>query len=210
MTGIDHYFTFLIAGIILNLTPGADTIYILTRSIAQGKQAGIVSVMGIATGSLIHTTFAALGLSIILASSALIFNIIKYIGAAYLLYLGIKMIFQKSKLFENKNAQVDKTDLKKIYRQGILTNVLNPKIALFYLSFLPQFINPVHTNGPIPFIILGCTFTTTGTIWCLFLAHSAAFITKTLRSNNKIAKVMQSISGGIFIGLGLQLAIKRN
>jgi len=205
MYGIENYFGFIIAGLFLNIVPGVDTVYILTRSMTQGRRAGFYSVFGIITGALIHTTLAALGLSIILAKSIIAFNIIKTIGIAYLVYLGIKMLIEKNNLFDNNAQQMGKPDLLKIYRQGLLTDLLNPKVALFFLSLLPQFINPHYTNGPIPFLILGLTFTTTGTIWCLFLAHSASYITKTLRNNEKIGKWMQKISGLVFIGLGISL-----
>jgi len=205
MYGIENYLGFILSGIILNLTPGADTLYILTRSISQGRRAGVYSVFGITTGSMIHTTFEAFGLSIVLAQSALAFNIIKYAGVAYLVYLGIKMIIEKSNIFDNDSQVIEKTDLFKIYRQGLMTNVLNPKVALFFLSLLPQFINPHYANGPVPFLILGLTFMTTGTIWCLILAYSASYITKTLRDNDRIGKIMQKISGMIFIGLGIKI-----
>ena len=205
MYGIENYFGFIIAGLFLNIVPGVDTVYILTRSMTQGRRAGFYSVFGIITGALIHTTLAALGLSIILAKSIIAFNIIKTIGIAYLVYLGIKMLIEKNNLFDNNAQQMGKPDLLKIYRQGLLTDLLNPKVALFFLSLLPQFINPHYTNGPIPFLILGLTFTTTGTIWCLFLAHSASYVTKTLRNNEKIGKWMQKISGLVFIGLGISL-----
>ncbi len=205
MYGIENYVGFVIAGVVLNLTPGADTMYILTRSVSQGGRAGIYSVLGITTGGLIHTTLAAFGLSMILAKSALAFNIIKYVGVAYLVYLGIKMIIEKNNLFENNAQVMGKTDLFKIYRQGLLTNVLNPKVALFFISLLPQFINPHYADGPVPFLILGVTFMTTGTIWCLILAYSASFITKTLRNNDRIGKFMQKLSGFIFIALGIKI-----
>ena len=205
MFGIENYVGFILAGILLNLTPGADTMYILTRSICQGRRAGYYSVLGIGTGALIHTTLASFGLSIILAKSALAFNLIKYMGVAYLVYLGIRMIIDKNNLFDNKNQKMETTDLFRIYRQGLLTNLFNPKVALFFISFLPQFINPHFANGPIPFLILGFTFMTTGTLWCFFLAYSASLISQTLRNNDKIGKIMQKVSGFVFIGLGLKI-----
>jgi len=205
MFGIENYVGFILAGILLNLTPGADTMYILTRSISQGRRAGYYSVLGIGTGALIHTTLASFGLSIILAKSAFAFNLIKYMGVAYLVYLGIRMIIDKNNLFDNKNQKMETTDLFRIYRQGLLTNLFNPKVALFFLSFLPQFINPHFANGPIPFLILGFTFMTTGTLWCFFLAYSASLISQTLRNNDKIGKIMQKVSGFVFIGLGLKI-----
>jgi threonine/homoserine/homoserine lactone efflux protein len=208
MFGIENYYTFLFAGIILNLTPGADTIYIISRSAAQGRRAGIASVLGIMTGSMIHTTFAAVGLSMILATSALAYEIVKYAGAGYLIYLGIKMLVLKSGTFITQN-ELKEDRLIEIYRQGVLTNVLNPKVALFFLSFLPQFINPQYTKGPLPFLLLGLTFTTTGTIWCLIVAYSAASLTKQLRQNQILMKIMQKLCGVVFILLGLQLAIRK-
>jgi threonine/homoserine/homoserine lactone efflux protein len=150
MTGIIHFETFLIAGILLNLTPGNDTIFILSRSIAQGKKAGIMSVLGIATGSLVHTTLAALGLSVIIAKSIVAFNIIKYAGAAYLIYIGYKMLTDRSQLNTETNMAGKITDLKRIYRDAVITNVLNPKVALFFIAFLPQFIDPAFKNTILP------------------------------------------------------------
>lgn len=194
----------------MNLTPGADSIYIVTRSIAQGKKAGIYSALGIGSGAIIHVILAAFGLSVLLAKSILLFNIVKWAGAAYLIYLGIKMLIDKSNLFGNEKTEFEKDDLWKIYRQGFLTNVLNPKVAIFFLSLLPQFIKPEYANSSIPFLILGGTFLFTGTIWCLFLAYSASFMTGTLRKNDRIEKIMKKVSGYVFIGLGLQLLIKKN
>ena len=209
MFGIENYLGFIIAGIILNLTPGADTMYILTRSISQGRKAGIYSVFGITTGGLIHTTFASLGLSIVLAKSATAFVIVKYLGVAYLIYLGIKMLIDKKNSFDTSSKKTEQVNLIKIYRQGVITNVLNPKVALFFLAFLPQFINPDYATGSLPFMILGVTFMTTGTIWCLFLAYAASMITNTLRENDKIGLIMQKISGLIFIGLGIKLLTQK-
>ncbi len=209
MNGIENYFGFLLAGIILNITPGADTIYIITRSVAQGRKAGIYSVLGIGTGALCHTLFAAFGLSVILMQSALLFQIVKYAGAAYLIFLGIKIIRDKSNLFANPKFQQENVNPVKIYKQGFLTNLLNPKVAIFYLSLMPQFIKPAYVNGPLPFLILGFTFITTGTIWCVFLAYSSSFMTKTLRENARLSKIMQKISGFIFVTLGLQLLFNK-
>jgi len=209
MFGIENYLGFIAVGIILNLTPGADTMYILTRSISQGRKAGIYSVLGITTGGLIHTVFASFGLSIILAKSATAFAIVKYVGVAYLVYLGIRMIIDKRNSFDRNSSKMAQIDLKKIYRQGVFTNVLNPKVALFFLAFLPQFINPDYATGTLPFMILGVTFMITGTLWCLFLAYAASLITKTLRENDKFGMIMQKISGLIFIGLGIRLLTQR-
>jgi RhtB (resistance to homoserine/threonine) family protein len=209
MFGIENYFVFIISGIILNITPGNDTIYILSRSIAQGRKAGVISALGIGTGAVTHTIMASLGLSVILSKSILLFDVIKYIGVMYLVYIGIKTILSKNNPFTNQTNIESLIDYKQIYKQGFLTNLFNPKVALFFLSFLPQFINPNVNSTPLPFLILGVTFLTTGTIWCLFLAYASSFLSKTLRKNSIISTITRKLSGLIFIGLGLKLAIEK-
>jgi RhtB (resistance to homoserine/threonine) family protein len=209
MFGIINFETFLIAGLILNLTPGADTMYILGRSISQGKKAGILSALGISTGSIFHIIFATLGLSIILAKSAIAFEIVKYLGAAYLIFLGLKAIFKKTNVKFELDKENKITDYKKIYVSGILTNILNPKVALFFLAFLPQFIDPNYVKSSLPFLILGITFLTTGTIWCLILALFSSKISNRIRKNYRIKKWLDKITGGIFIALGLKLALTK-
>jgi len=206
MYGIENYIGFLASAIVLNLTPGLDTIYILTRSISQGKSAGLVSVAGIMSGCVIHVLCAAFGLSLILSTSALVFSLIKWAGAGYLIYLGIRMTFSKNSSLDILPMSNPSRDLVKIYKQGVLTNVLNPKVGLFFLSFLPQFIDPNQTYGVIPFLILGSTFLVTGTTWCLFLTLAAAFMTGALRRHPKAGTVLEKLSGLIFIGFGLKLA----
>lgn len=209
MYGIENYTGFIIAAVILNLTPGVDTFYILTRSISQGKKAGLVSVAGIMTGCVFHVCFAAFGLSLLLATSARVFAFVKWAGAGYLIYLGIKTLLEKQSNFDTKNHILSK-GLFSIYRQGILTNVLNPKVALFFLSFLPQFINPGQAHGPVPFLLLGATFLFTGTLWCLALSWMAASMTATLRNRPIIGVVMHKLSGLVFIAFGLKLALQKN
>lgn len=203
MFGIVHYEMFVVAGIILNITPGSDTIYILSRSIAQGQRAGIYSVLGIISGCAVHTLLAALGLSVILAQSAMAFMLVKLAGALYLGYLGITTLLAKDgnllSLTENVMSKRD------IYLQGLLTNVLNPKVALFFLSFMPQFIDPQNSYGITPFIILGATFLTTGTLWCLLLVAFSSDVTAFLRQSGKAAGLMNKVCGGIYLLLGVKL-----
>jgi threonine/homoserine/homoserine lactone efflux protein len=206
MFGIENYPGFIIAAILLNLTPGIDTMYILTQSVAHGKTAGLVSVAGIMSGCLVHVLCATFGLSLILSTSAIAFTIIKYAGAIYLIYLGTKTLLEKGNAFENSLSDARAGGLIKTYKQGIFTNILNPKVGLFFLSFLPQFINPAHVEGPAPFLILGGTFLVTGTIWCLILNWTAALMTNTLRNNKTTRILLQKLSGIIFIGFGLKLA----
>jgi threonine/homoserine/homoserine lactone efflux protein len=207
MMGIQHYETFLLAAILLNITPGNDTIYILSRTIAQGRKAGIMSVLGIGTGSLVHTFFAAIGLSVIIAQSPVLFNIIKYAGAAYLFYIGVSMILSKSPVINLITPKNEKYH--KIYLQAVLTNVLNPKVALFFISFLPQFIDPTYSNHYLSFIILGLSFTITGTLWCLLLALFASVISGVLIKNNKTGSYLTKACGFILIGLGVKVALAK-
>jgi len=207
MTGIIHFETFILTGVLLNLTPGNDTVFILTKSISQGKKAGIVSALGIATGSVVHTLLAAFGLSIIIAKSILVFNIIKFAGAAYLLYMGYKMLTDKSQLNSGRVSESKFVDFWKIYRGGILTNVLNPKVALFFIAFLPQFIDINVSTSVWPFLILGTTFIITGTIWCCILAIFAATIFSKLKDNQKAATYINRVCGLSLIGLSVKVAL---
>ncbi|MDQ6756518.1 MAG: LysE family translocator [Bacteroidota bacterium] len=207
MAGIQHYEVFLLAAIMLNLTPGNDTIYILSRSIAQGRKAGIMSVLGIGTGSLIHTMLATIGLSLIIAKSPVLFNIIKYAGAAYLFYIGIRMIFSKSSVIKLKSVANKKQN--KIYLQAVITNVLNPKVALFFISFLPQFINPSSPDPWLSFLILGLSFTTTGTLWCLILALFASTIVIKFFKRKGTADYLTKACGSILIALGIKIALTK-
>lgn len=207
MIGIIHFETFLLTGILLNITPGNDTIFILSRSIGQGKKAGIVSALGIGTGSIIHTILAVLGLSIIISKSILLFNIIKYTGAVYLLFMGYQMLTNKSQLNNNVPEENKSTNYYKIYRDGIITNVLNPKVALFFIAFLPQFINPSLKSSILPFFTLGMTFITTGLIWYLILVSFSSAIFTKLKKNNKTETIINRICGITLIGLGIKVAL---
>lgn len=203
MFGVIHFEVFLLTGILLNLIPGADTVYIVGRSISQGRTAGIYSVLGIISGSLVHTLFVAFGLSLILVKSVLLFNVIKVIGVVYLLYLGIRMILDKSNL-AFQQATGTTVNKRKIYIQGLLTSLTNPKVSLFFIAFMPQFIDP-NVTSPVPFLILGLTFTITGLLWCLFIAYFSSYVTKTLQGNQKVGQVLNKVTGVIFIGMGIKL-----
>jgi RhtB (resistance to homoserine/threonine) family protein len=205
MFGIHDFGLFLAAGILLNLTPGPDTVYILGRSIAQGREAGVASALGICVGSIFHTCAAALGLSAILATSAIAFGAIKLVGGAYLIFLGIKMVLDR-----RKNLSVPSNFRRRTttaaFRQGVFTNILNPKVALFFLAFLPQFIDPASNTKVLAFLVLGFAFVTTGTIWCLVLAWFASAFSQRLRANETIAQWLNRTTGALFVFLGLRLA----
>lgn len=204
MYGIINFEVFLVTAILLNLTPGTDTMYIVSRSISQGRMAGIYSALGISAGIVVHTLLAAFGLSVILMKSAFLFNVIKIIGAIYLAYLGIRMLIAK-KIVKEQNS-LPKQNNKKIFLQSMITNVTNPKVALFFLAFLPQFIRTdAGVSSPIPFIILGLTFTLTGGIWCLITAYFSSMATNKLRRNSKVETVLNRLTGFVFIAMGIKL-----
>ncbi len=207
MAGIIHFQTFLIAGIVLNITPGNDTIFILSRSMSEGRKAGIISVLGIGTGCMVHTIFAAFGLSMIISRSLLAFNIVKFAGAAYVIFIGIQMLTATTAFINERVTSPGRINYLKIYRDGVLTNVLNPKVALFFIAFLPQFINPSFRHTVWPFLTLGATFVVTGTVWCLMLAIFAAYIFNRLHNNVAISSYIHKICGATLVGLGVKIAL---
>jgi threonine/homoserine/homoserine lactone efflux protein len=205
MAGIINFESFLLASILLNLTPGNDTIFILSKSIGQGKKAGIISALGIGTGSVVHTILAAFGLSVILAKSIFIFNLVKYAGAIYLLFIGVKMLLEKADLKMTDSKESKYIGYWYIYRDAIFTNILNPKVALFFIAFLPQFINENLDHTVLPFLILGASFICTGTIWCLCLAVFASQIFRNLKASS--SQFISKICGALLIGLAIKVAL---
>jgi threonine/homoserine/homoserine lactone efflux protein len=206
MFGIHDFGLFLGAGILLNLTPGPDTIYILGRSIAHGRRSGVASAFGICIGSIFHTCAAAFGLSALLVTSVWAFSAVKLAGAAYLIFLGLRLLLQREHDL-NVPGTFKQDDAVSAFRQGILTNVLNPKVALFFLAFLPQFIDSETPSKMAAFLALGFTFVITGTIWCLVLAWFAATLSARLRGNAAIAAALNRSVGALFVFLGLRLAV---
>jgi threonine/homoserine/homoserine lactone efflux protein len=204
MFGIHDFGLFLAVGVLLNLTPGPDTVYILGRSIAQGREAGIASALGICVGSIFHTSAAALGLSAILATSSVAFVAIKLLGGAYLVFLGIKMFLDRRKHL-HLPTNLRRRTMIAVFRQGVFTNVLNPKVALFFLAFLPQFIDPATNNKILAFVTLGFTFVTTGTIWCLILAWFASSFSDRLRASETVGQWVNRAIGALLIFLGARL-----
>lgn len=209
MFGTQDFVVFLIAGITLNLMPGPDTMYIIGRSVAQGRRAGFVSVLGISTGSLVHTTTAAFGLSTIFVASAGAFRLVQWAGAAYLVYLGLQLFRQGTPEPGAGAGDAAQATLWTIYRQGLVTNVLNPKVALFFMAFLPQFIDPARVHSPVPFLFLGGVFVCTGTVWCLFVAALAAMASRALRTTPRALTTARRITGVVFVGLGIRLATQQ-
>ena len=205
MPDTSNLYLFMLATIMLNLTPGADMLYVATRSTSQGIKAGIVSALGIAAGCIVHITGAIIGLSALIAQSAIAFEIIKYIGAAYLIYLGIKSIVKKE--FSSKLKTYENKSLWKIFSQGVITNVLNPKVALFFLAFIPQFIDPSAANFSLQVLFLGILFNISGTIVNIIVAFIFGYAGSRLTKFKLFGKIQEKISGVILIGLGLRIAL---
>ncbi|HEX8076210.1 MAG TPA: LysE family translocator [Chthoniobacterales bacterium] len=206
MFGIHDFALFITTGVLLNLTPGPDTLYILGRSIAHGRRAGVASALGISVGSIFHTCAAALGLSAFLATSAWAFTFVKLAGAAYLIFLGVRALFERERELAMP-AHFKRRGTGVAFRQGIVTNILNPKVALFFLAFLPQFIDTTAPSKAAAFVILGLTFVATGTIWCLILAWFSSVFSARLRANATFAQWLNRAVGSLFVFLGLRLAL---
>ena len=211
MLGIHDYWLFIASGILLALAPGQDTMYIIGRSLTGGLRSGVASALGINVGCIIHTLMAAAGLSILLASSPAAFTAVKLCGAAYLVFLGGRLLFAKRGTVAGAGPEgaPARAGAWSSFGQGILTNVLNPKVALFFLAFLPQFISPASPSKTLAFLALGATFITTGTIWCLILAVGAARLRGFLVRNPRARIGIDRATGGLFILMGARLAWSR-
>ncbi|PTS96490.1 LysE family translocator [Pedobacter sp. HMWF019] len=207
--GIVNYLTFILTAFVFIITPGMDTIFVLNKSIGEGRKAGIYSTLGLNTGVLGHTMFAALGLSLIVAKSAMAFMVIKYLGAAYLLYLGISKLISKDSLI-NMDAEIKPGNSnKQNFISGFFTNILNPKVALFFLAFFPQFIKPELSSSPVPFIILGLTCAVLGSLWFFLLSLFAAYFSRSITENPAMGKMLNKASGLAFVLMGLKIALTK-
>lgn len=204
MIDFASYSIFVLAALTLLVIPGPAVLYITARSIEQGRLAGIVSTLGIGVGAFVHVLAATLGISALLMSSALAFMIVKYLGAAYLIYLGIQTL--RTKVNTDVEHEFQTQPLRKIFTQGIIVNVLNPKTALFFFAFIPQFINAEIGNPTVQILFLGATFITmaicTDSIYAIF----AGTIGNKLRGNERFANFQRWFSGGVYIFLGILTA----
>jgi threonine/homoserine/homoserine lactone efflux protein len=232
MTGTHDLWLFVLSGLLLNITPGPDTLYIVGRSSAQGGRAGAIAALGIGAGTLVHICAAALGLSALLATSATLFTAVKFVGAAYLLYVGITLMRESragatsasagkelkphAPPSECADAQAAPTattvipriaTLRSVFIQGFLTNVLNPKVALFFLAFLPQFVQSDASSKPLAFLFLGAIFDVNGTLWNLLVAWSTARLSRGLSPNAAFKRWFNRCVGAIFIFIGIRLAL---
>jgi threonine/homoserine/homoserine lactone efflux protein len=206
--GTHDLWLFVLSGFLLNVTPGPDTLYIVGRSSTQGWRAGAVAALGIGAGTLVHICAAALGLSAILAASATAFSVVKIIGAAYLLYVGISLIRSAGIAPPSPGAVVARQiSIQSIFVQGFLTNVLNPKVALFFLAFLPQFVAADAAAKPLAFLLLGAIFDFNDTLWNLSIAWSTARLSSRLAPSATVKRWFNRGVGGVFLLIGIRLAL---
>jgi len=211
MFGVTELWLFVLSGVMLNLIPGPDSLYVIGRSAGQGFRAGSVGAFGIGAGTLVHVFAAAFGLSAILATSAMAFTVVKVIGCIYLLYIGFSMLLSKSKAADVDAIKVDSknTSLSQIFFQGFLTNVLNPKVALFFLAFVPQFIAMDYPHKAMSFIFLGIIFNINAMIWCHLLAWSSSSIGGKLKNNQRLTTYLTKFTGALFLFFGIKLALSK-
>lgn len=201
-------FQFIIASVALTLMPGPDILFVITQSVSQGKKAGIIFATGLCTGLLFHIGAAAFGLSLIIKNTPTLFSMIQYAGAAYLIYLGIEALRHLHKNNFEWNEET-KNKGRKLYPRGIIMNILNPKVSLFFLAFLPQFIEAGSKNAQAQIILLGGIFIVQA--WLVFSLVSIASgqLSNSLRSNPKISYYIQWVKGFIFLAIGLQIAFSQ-
>lgn len=204
--GIENFIAFLVATVLFVLTPGIETVFLINKSISQGRRSGVYTSFGLNTGALVHTLLGALGLSIMVAKSAIFFALIKYLGAAYLIYLGVTKVMSKKGLITETNEGQKKDSAKSNFTSGFVTNILNPKVALFFIAFFPQFITPTEIENPVPFMILGVIYAIMTTVWYLVLTSFAGTFSTKIKENEKMGVRLNKISGVIFVLMGIQIA----
>lgn len=215
MLGIHDLGLSIAAGLLLNVTPGPDMLYVIGTSTARGTRAGVMAAVGIGAGCLVHVTLAAIGLSAVLAASSWAFSAVKYAGAAYLLYMGARMLQTSwSRSAPEPVADAAAPALapegpRRVFWQGFVTNVFNPKVALFFLAFLPQFIDAASPSKAWAFVLLGLVFTVNGTIVTAGVALLAGRLGRWLSQGSRSGRWIDRVVGCMFIGLGLRLALSR-
>lgn len=211
MFGIHDIALFIISGLLLNITPGADVAYIVSRGASLGWRCGIVAALGIGAGCFVHVFSAALGLSAILATSATAFTVVKLAGAAYLVWIGLSMWRGKAKGDEDvPEREYLRVSMRRIFMQGFLTNALNPKVALFFLAFLPQFVSADSPAKPVAFLVLGVIFTVNGTLVNMGWAWAAARVSSLFNGGGRYSTWLKRMAGTLFIGLGIRLAMSES
>jgi len=206
---VDSYLLFVFASILLCIVPGPDMIFLLSRTLAQGKKAGIVAAIGINVGAYLHLFAAVLGISAVLASSAYAFTVIKWLGACYLIFIGIKILLSRQGSVMIDGNTIREQNYRQIFWQGFLSDALNPKVAIFFLAFLPQFVKPDSGHRTLQILFLGITVNVIAILINLVLVYFSSVLTKRLRERTAISKWLNKIMGSVFILLGLRLASEK-
>ena len=207
MLGINELWLFVVSGLLLNVTPGPDTAYIIGRSIQLGWRGGAAAAIGISCGCLVHVFGAAIGLSALLMTSSAAFAVVKLAGAAYLLFSGVQMLLSRPRPMAEQTAPGEAIPLRRVFWQGALTNVLNPKVALFFLAFLPQFVAADSPHKTLAFLALGLIFIFSGTLWCFGVAAFAAKAASRIRQSDGVMVWINRVLGGMFVYLGCRVAM---
>ena len=211
MSSIEHLGWFMVSGVLLNLTPGPDVLLIVSQALRGGRRPGIVAALGIAAGCCVHVVAAALGLGALLATSATAFYALKCLGAAYLVWVGVKLLLQRrSSLGAVDTLSVTPdvpTGWRAVFVKGFATNVLNPKVALFFLAFVPQFIAPDAANPALAFLILGVIFSLNGLLVCVLWALAAAWLSSRVAQIQQAMHWFDRVAGILFVGFGVKLAL---
>ena len=206
MLGIHELWLFVISGVLLNITPGPDTAYIVGRSLQMGWRGGAAAALGISAGCFVHVFGAAIGLSALLMASSAAFTLIKWAGAAYLCFIGVTMMLSRQRPPVEDAIGDSAISLRQVFWQGAATNVLNPKVALFFLAFLPQFVDADAPHKAVAFLTLGMIFISTGTLWCFGLAAFAARAAGRIRQSGRALLWINRALGGLFVYLGIRIA----
>lgn len=209
MPDLQHFLLFALAALMLNITPGNDMLFVITRSLSYGTKAGIFAALGIGVGCFVHIFASVIGLSLIIRQSEFLFNLIRYAGAAYLIYIGVKSFLEKPSTMLVNQTQANKDSSLKTLQQGAITNVLNPKVSLFFLAFLPQFVDNQTENVTTQILVLGLWFNVSGTVVNVLIALLFSKIVSRLSKFQQFWKWQHKVSGAVLVGLGLQIALKK-
>ena len=209
MLGTHDLLIFILAGWLLNITPGPDTALIVARSTQLGLRGGVAAVAGVGCGIMVHITAAALGISALIAASAAAFAVVKFCGAAYLVYMGARMLLTRRASHDDETAGTKKASLplSTVFRQGFITNALNPKVALFFLAFLPQFVDASAPSKALALFLLGVIFNVNGSLWNLIVAFVTARAVRMVRGARSYQRLIDGTIGAIFIAFGVKLAL---
>ena len=207
MLGIENYLLFMMTALFFIMIPGIDTVFIINKSIMRGRKSGVISAMGLNAGVLTHTILSALGLTALLSKSDVGMMAIQYIGAAYLIFMGVKQLKNRTEIFKDKNDVILVKKSTNDFWAGFSTNSLNPKVALFFLALFPQFIVPTRIEDPLPFFLLGLTYAVIGIVWYVLLTFFASGFASKIKNNAVYGLWINRVSGLVFILMGLQIAI---